>query len=96
MAKHYYEKNVEVTGATESHRRKKGHYPPWFNETIIFVLKEKEKARKKYKKTGTSFHLEQFKIFRRNYKKLIRTAYSKFIEEIQGNMISNTLGSCSV
>ncbi|KAH0818649.1 hypothetical protein GEV33_004142 [Tenebrio molitor] len=52
------------------------NYPPWFNAHIIATLREKHKAWKKYKESGSQLHLANFKLLRTTSKKDISKAHS--------------------
>jgi hypothetical protein len=64
------------------------NYPPWFNAHIIATLREKHKAWKKYKESGSQLHLANFKLLRTTSKKDISKAHSQFVLNVQNNIKS--------
>jgi hypothetical protein len=64
------------------------NYPPWFNAHIIATLREKHKAWKKYKESGSQLHLANFKLLRTTSKKDISKAHSRFVLDVQSNIKS--------
>ncbi len=53
-------------------KKNKNSYPPWFTREVFQAIKEKEKYRAKYKRTGNPTFLEKFQELRRKAKRLIR------------------------
>ena len=58
-------------------------YPTWYNKDIISLIKDKEKAYKKYCRYKTNYFYDIFGEIRRNLKTEINTAYKNYIRSIE-------------
>ena len=61
-------------------------YPTWYTREIIDLIKEKEKAYKKYRTHGTDHFHDIFKNIRRTLKNLIDTAFKNYIKITEENI----------
>ncbi|XP_051160012.1 uncharacterized protein LOC127280792, partial [Leptopilina boulardi] len=64
-------------------------YPPWFNNELKNLVKEKKIAHAMYKRTRELSHYEQFTILRAQYNKMSIECYNQFIIRTENNLISN-------
>ena len=82
----FYSKVYSTFDVTVPKCRKNKRYPVWFNKTIINILKEKDKLRKKtYKTTNAEIHYKYTQI-RTKVKHEIKLAYKDYLIKIQQNM----------
>ena len=64
--------------------------PPWFDNETRHMLKKKETARRKAKKSGRLCHLEKYRALRHSSKALIKRKRNAFFQSLPGLMKSNT------
>jgi len=67
-------------------RKRMNKYPPWFSRDIIRVIKDREKTRKKFKRTGDLIHWQSLRTLRNKSKKMIRVAYKNHFQEVEKNL----------
>lgn len=61
-------------------------YPPWFDRELIKTLLNKNKAARLYRKYDTVSFYNSFKSYRTRSKILMKTAYNKYINNIENNI----------
>lgn len=64
-------------------------YPPWFNKSVIILIKEKNKAWIKFKKSQLEPDLVCFKRLRSRVKASIRSAYNTYVRKTEQELKSN-------
>ncbi|XP_044761984.1 uncharacterized protein LOC123319186 [Coccinella septempunctata] len=67
----------------------KKKYPPWFNQSIIRKIKEKDKVFRKLRKFNLDSHRHQFANLRRQIKNDIRMAYSQYVKYSEESIIND-------
>lgn len=68
---------------------KKKRFPFWFSSELIGLLKLKEKARIKWKKSRLTNHYGTFSLIRSQSKILLKSCQDLYIENIQTNLHNN-------
>lgn len=76
------ERNVPV-------RKNRSKYPFWFSSELRNLLKEKERARRKWTKSNNANHYLTFSELRAKCKKLIDSCHSDYVKSLQNNIKSN-------
>lgn len=64
-------------------------YPPWVNGCIIYKIKQKHKAWKNYKSSGSVDVYNSFKLLRREIKYETKMAYELYIGTVELNLQTN-------
>lgn len=64
-------------------------YPVWFNGKLIVKLKDKDKARKRYKKSNKVEDYNVFKELRTEFKTMNEVAYKQYISKIENDLKQN-------
>ncbi|KAJ0180561.1 hypothetical protein K1T71_003965 [Dendrolimus kikuchii] len=67
-------------------RTKTNNFPIWFSRPLIHIFKNKEKAWIKWKKYNTTYHYEQFSMFRRRFKTQSKICFNNYIDTVEDNL----------
>lgn len=68
----------------------KGSYPIWFSPQLIYMLKQKSKRHKKYKKFGNPLDKIEFEYLRNDISKMIKECYKNYIDSIERKIKENS------
>lgn len=66
------------------------NYPPWFDQRLIRIMKEKESAHARYKKFRNTHTYDHFSVLRRLSKAMIKENYKKYLQKIQNEIPKNS------
>jgi hypothetical protein len=64
-------------------------FPPWFDNDVIALLKDKEKSHRRYKKFGNPAEYELFSKLRAEFKKLKLLKYREYVGEVENSSKDN-------
>lgn len=70
-------------------RQYKKKYPPWFSVNLILMLREKEKARLKYKKFKNGLDELEFNILKGRINVMIKKCYKSYIQKVVNSVTKN-------
>lgn len=65
------------------HKRK---FPVWYTSELINNIKQKDKVRKKYRRTGNQLYADRFAELRRIIKEEIKVAYSSYLTLVENRL----------
>jgi len=64
-------------------------YPNWYTSNIICKIKEKEKFRRKYKRSGKDVHLQRYRLLRTESKGMLSAARRRYERSIEDRLKSD-------
>lgn len=89
MTTTFYAILMSIIRAHVPFKRRPGRYPLWFSCSLIFLLAEKDKAHRLYKRTGDTSAYEKFCNLRRLVKAKITACHKKYLIAIQAGLQSH-------
>lgn len=86
----FYDKlNYIIEKHVPKTRSRNQKYPIWYNNKLIYMLKQKNKFRLKYKIHNNPLHILEFQTLRSITNNLIKECYNNYIKSIEYNLGKN-------
>lgn len=74
---------------TRASSQRLSKYPYWYTVEIVSKIKEKDKFRKFFKRTGNPTHLENFRQCRSTLKRLVKLSYENYVRRTEESLATN-------
>lgn len=65
------------------------NFPPWYSKTLVRVLNEKEKHRKRFKKYGNPRDEIEYRLLDERARLIMKNCYRKYVYSVENNIRSN-------
>lgn len=69
--------------------KKSGKYPFWYSKALRELLKRKDRAHRKWKRTDNAMHYIEFSSIRTQCKSMIDECHTKYVTDLQNNIKKN-------
>lgn len=89
VSRFYIVINKVISDFVPVQKQNRKKYPPWFSINLIRLLREKEKARQRYKKFKNSLDELEYNILRTRSSVMIKKCYNIYIRRVVSNVVKN-------